>query len=453
MSLGARRRLGRGWACLAALFGLRASSVAADDAEHERVCAAAGWLRAWNATQHDMLEGRTELLAVIVRPHTLGGLGNRLRAINAGFFLAVTSGRVLVLDYGPFAPRSEVEYLRPRIVQWDALAWPEEAAAALRSRREVSPTPRRLHDVQGALASADHVVLSRWNVDPSAALLGRAAGPWRAAVRNAGLAAVPSARFAACAARALFSPSAVLRSALRDARAAAGAGARFDAAIHVRTNLEFERDYISARLAKAPRDACATFDCWRAVAVNLVACAAALQPTAAPITVFFAADDGALVEAVLRDVVQAHGGRVAAVALPARYRTHSGLTRAPKQVETDRGQAAFAAAGANGTLLPLVELLLVSSAHALVGTAGSSFSAQAVALGGFAALDASRDAQPYFPPHGLRPAALFRTAWLKGAARGDTTALELPPDAETAALVCAAFHDRPPPPPEPSETP
>ena len=112
---------------------------------------------------------------------------------------------------------------------------------------------------------------------------------------------------------------------------------------------------------------------------------------------------------------------------PQDHRHHSGLTRPAKQLETERDKGVEF--GHGGALGPLVDLLLLASAHTFVGTAGSSFSEQALAWGGLE-----------------RPAKLFVTPFAKSfignhvGGSGDV-ASELPETAEVAYALCGGRGD------------
>ena len=134
-------------------------------------------------------------------------------------------------------------------------------------------------------------------------------------------------------------------------------------------------------------------------------------------------DDG-----VVRAAVQGASRHFASVGAPPQdHRHHSGLTRPAKQLEVESAKGVDF--GHGGALGPLVDLLLLASARTFVGTAGSSFSEQALAWGG---LD--------------RPAHLFVTPFAKSfignhvGGSGDV-ASELPKTAEAAYALCGGRGD------------
>ena len=191
-------------------------------------------------------------------------------------------------------------------------------------------------------------------------------------------------------------------------------------AIHLRTNIEYEAQYLQRH--KRARH-CTDLACWARVADIFVGCARGLGEAS---SILVAADDTTVVEAAARHA-KMHFASVGSP--PQDHLHHSGLTRPAKQLETERDKGV--SFGHGGALGPLVDLLLLASAHTFVGTAGSSFSEQALAWGG---LD--------------RPAKLFVTPFAKSfignhvGGSGDV-ASELPESAETAYALCGgARRDR-----------
>ena len=189
-------------------------------------------------------------------------------------------------------------------------------------------------------------------------------------------------------------------------------------AIHLRTNIEYEAQYLQRH--KRARH-CTDLACWARVADIFVACARGLGETS---SILVTADDTTVVEAASRHA-KTHFASVGAP--PQDHLHHSGLTRPAKQLATERDKGVTF--GHGGALGPLVDLLLLASAHTFVGTAGSSFSEQALAWGG---LD--------------RPAHLFVTPYAKSfignhvGGSGDV-ASELPESAETAYALCGGRGD------------
>ena len=184
-------------------------------------------------------------------------------------------------------------------------------------------------------------------------------------------------------------------------------------AIHLRTNIEYEAQYLQRH--KRARH-CTDLACWARVADIFVGCARGLGETS---SLLITADDTTVVEAAARHA-KVHFASVGAP--PQDHRHHSGLTRPAKQLEVESAKGVDF--GHGGALGPLVDLLLLASAHTFVGTAGSSFSEQALAWGG---LD--------------RPAHLFVTPYAKSfignhvGGSGDV-ASELPETAEAAYALC-----------------
>ena len=141
-------------------------------------------------------------------------------------------------------------------------------------------------------------------------------------------------------------------------------------AIHLRTNIEYEAEYLQRH--KRARH-CTDLACWARVADIFVACARGLGETS---SILVTADDTTVVEAASRHA-KTHFASVGAP--PQDHLHHSGLTRPAKQLATERDKGVTF--GHGGALGPLVDLLLLASAHTFVGTAGSSFSEQALAWG------------------------------------------------------------------------
>ena len=369
-------------------------------------CATQAWLRRLNATQHAMLRGELPPRFVVVRPHGRAGLGNRLRAARAGLTLAALTRRSLVLDY-PADDRAELAFLRPGLVEWAGLG---RLLARTPGRRRHLANNARSMDVPHHLdAPAVALVISGWNHDPSTRW--RENPKLRDAVRAADLGT--GADVASCGLRALFAPSPQLKTALVDARRRAFVEPvfRIAAAIHLRTNVEFEAEYLQRH--KRARH-CLDTTCWANVADVMIGCARGLGAAGA---LLVAADDTRVVEAAQRTARGfSHVG-----APPATHRHHSGITRPTTQLAMERAKGV--AFGHGSSLGPLVDLLLLASSRIFVGTAGSSFSEQALAWGG---LD--------------RPAHLFVTPFAKSfighSVGGEGAASALPPSAEAAYALC-----------------
>jgi hypothetical protein len=358
-----------------------------------------------------MHDGEIPMRFVVVKPHGRAGLGNRLRSVRAGLTLAALTKRSLLLDYGE--NQAELAFLRPGLIKWDRLDLLERAPG---QRRPLANNARgmNLRNVLGDQSVA--LVVSGWNHDPSQRW--RENPKLRDVVDEAGLGR--DADVASCGLRALFSPAPQLKVALADARRRAFDRPVFSiaSAIHLRTNVEFETEYLQRH--KRARH-CTDVACWARVADILVGCARGLGETS---SILVAADDTTVVEAAARHA-KMHFASVGAP--PQDHRHHSGLTRPAKQLETERDKGVDF--GHGGALGPLVDLLLLASAHTFVGTAGSSFSEQALAWGG---LD--------------RPAKLFVTPFAKSfignhvGGSGDV-ASELPETAEAAYALCGGRGD------------
>ncbi|KAK7238899.1 hypothetical protein SO694_00026153 [Aureococcus anophagefferens] len=342
-------------------------------------CADKRWVALFNETQTRMLAGVIGPRFVVVTPHSKAGLGNRLRAVRAGLALAALTKRCLVLDYSSLDPENrgrragesrwldgtELDVLAPNLVRWDAARTLYEATAKVRGR-DAWTLPMNGKGLDGGKLLAYNglaMVVAAWNHDPTAKLL--RAPAVRSAAAAAGLADDDGAS-RGCALRALFG-------------ADAGASGRFAA----------------AGVAGARRDPRRR---------------AALRRTAT--TLLVAADDDGLV-----DAARARADFGAAVALPGRVRHHSGISRAEKQARARASQSHVL--GHGDVLGPLLDMLLIASADAFVGTAGSSFSEQARDWGGFG---------------GDRKAVLFTTPYVKSA-RATRTA-PLPATPAEAELAC-----------------
>ena len=331
----------------------------------------------------------------------------------------------MVLDY-PADDRAELAFLRPGLVEWDALGRLLERTPG--RRRHLANNARSMDFSHLLDAPAVALVISGWNHDPSTRW--RENPKLRDAVRVADLGT--GADVASCGLRALYTPSPQLKTALVDARRRAFNEPvfRIAAAIHLRTNVEFDAEYLQRH--KRARH-CLDITCWANVADIMMGCARGLGAAGA---LLVAADDTRVVEAA---TVTARGfSHVGAP--PATHRHHSGITRPTTQLAMERARGV--AFGHGSSLGPLVDLLLLASAWTLVGTAGSSFSEQALAWGG---LD--------------RPAHLFVTPFAKSfighSVGGEGAASALPPSAEAAYALCrdGAVVGSTPAPLEPASTP
>jgi hypothetical protein len=211
------------------------------------------------------------------------------------------------------------------------------------------------------------------------------------------------------------------------------------AALHLRTNVEFNVSY-------GGHDKCHSVECWRAVGKRMRACARGIEAEAGgePMPWLVASDEHALVDALREEVEEAADtadGRHAwrAVALPSESRTHSGLSRPIKQLRLEAAQGTAFHRAAADSLGPLTEMMLIASAQLLVGTAGSSFSEQAVAFGG---MRVATEQEARGEPGAATPrlAVLFQTPYIlgiKGAASGGHRGVPLPESAREANLLCA----------------
>ena len=381
-------------------------------------CADKRWVALFNETQTRMLAGVIGPRFVVVTPHSKAGLGNRLRAVRAGLALAALTKRCLVFDYSSLDPENrgrragesrwldgtELDVLAPNLVRWDAARALYEATAKVRGR-DAWTLPMNGKGLDGGKLLAYNglaMVVAAWNHDPTAKLL--RAPAVRSAAAAAGLADDDGAS-RGCALRALFAPTPALAGALAAARASLGPGATLDAAVHLRTNIEYDRGW--------GRMTCRDVGCWTDVAAVFSRCARALARRAT--TLLVAADDDGLVDAA-RARARADFG--AAVALPGRVRHHSGISRAEKQLALEASQSHVL--GHGDVLGPLLDMLLIASADAFVGTAGSSFSEQARDWGGFG---------------GDRKAVLFTTPYVKSY-QGDADSAPLPATPAEADLAC-----------------
>ncbi|KAH8068165.1 hypothetical protein JL720_12256 [Aureococcus anophagefferens] len=350
-------------------------------------CADKRWVALFNETQTRMLAGVIGPRFVVVTPHSKAGLGNRLRAVRAGLALAALTKRCLVLDYSSLDPENrgrragesrwldgtELDVLAPNLVRWDAARTLYEATAKVRGR-DAWTLPMNGKGLDGGKLLAYNglaMVVAAWNHDPTAKLL--RAPAVRSAAAAAGLADDDGAS-RGCALRALFAPTPALAAALA-ARASLGPGATLDAAVHLRTNIEYDRGW--------GRMTCRDVGCWTDVAAVFSRCAAPRRRSSSPPTT-----------------------------------TASGISRAEKQLALEASQSHVL--GHGDVLGPLLDMLLIASADAFVGTAGSSFSEQARDWGGFG---------------GDRKAVLFTTPYVKSY-QGDADSAPLPATPAEAELAC-----------------
>ena len=117
-------------------------------------------------------------------------------------------------------------------------------------------------------------------------------------------------------------------------------------AIHLRTNIEYEAEYLQRH--KRARH-CTDLACWARVADIMMGCARGLGETS---SLLITADDDGVVEAAARGASQHF---VSVGAPPQDHRHHSGLTRPAKQLATERDKGVTF--GHGGALGPLVDLL------------------------------------------------------------------------------------------------
>ena len=280
-----------------------------------------------------MHDGEMAPRFVVVKPHGRAGLGNRLRSVRAGLTLAALTKRSLLLDYGE--SQAELAFLRPALIRWDRLDLLERTPG---KRRALANNARGMN-LRNVLDDASvALVVSGWNHDPS--VRWRENPKLRDVVNEAGLGR--DADVASCGLRALFAPSGQLKVALADARRRAFDRPVFGiaSAIHLRTNIEFEAEYLQRH--KRARH-CTDLACWARVADIFVGCARGLGETS---SILVAADDTTVVEAAARHA-KMHFASVGAP--PQDHRHHSGLTRPAKQLETERDKGVeFGHGGALG---------------------------------------------------------------------------------------------------------
>ena len=123
--------------------------------------------------------------------------------------------------------------------------------------------------------------------------------------------------------------------------------------------------------------------------------------------------------------------RFAVVTPPDDHRHHSGISRPKKQLALESRQNHVL--GFGGVLGPLVDVLLLASAHVFVGTVGSSFSEQALAWGSFRHND---------PKEPERRALLFVTPYAKSFAgakkAGGVDGADVPTSTAEARVACRA---------------
>ena len=200
---------------------------------------------------------------VVVKPHGRAGLGNRLRSVRAGLTLAALTKRSLLLDYGE--SQAELAFLKPALIRWDRLDLLERTPG---KRRALANNARGMN-LRNVLDDASvALVVSGWNHDPS--VRWRENPKLRDVVNEAGLGR--DADVASCGLRALFAPSGRLKVALADARRRAFDRPVFSiaSAIHLRTNIEYENEYLQRH--KRARH-CTDLACWARVADIMLGCA------------------------------------------------------------------------------------------------------------------------------------------------------------------------------------
>ena len=365
------------------------------------------WLQRYVATQRQLLAEAADQLrcprAVLVRPHLKAGLGNRLRVLEFGLFLAVLTDRLLILDYPTRttrSPPSEVVLLKPSAVQWDASRFPQHLRGCWnQSLQRRGLSVRRLPFNGRGMFSinflpelhAPHVLLlDGWNHDVTPML--QRAPQLQSALRerylDVGSFAEQSAPFAAQALSALFKPSQVLARKLDRVQI----GHHIDAAVHVRVNIRAN--------STAAHGGTTDEQTWRDVATLMASCILGQLHAKINATVYLASNEAYVVE-TMRHAIQDAGHTPHNLPVMVGSYSHSGLVH---------GEDATTA---------LLELLLLAKAERFVGTAGSSFSEQSLLLGA-----------------GSVKTIMFKTPFTKSKIRGS---IVLPPSASQARVACA--HD------------
>ncbi|KAH8056099.1 hypothetical protein JL721_10062 [Aureococcus anophagefferens] len=322
-------------------------------------CADKRWVALFNETQTRMLAGVIGPRFVVVTPHSKAGLGNRLRAVRAGLALAALTKRCLVLDYSSLDPENRGR--RAGESRWlDGTELDVLAPNLVRW-----DAARTLYEATAKVRGRD-----AWTLPMN----GKGLDGGKLLAYN-GLAMVVAAWNHDPTAKLLRAP------AVRSAAAAAGL---------------------------ADDDGASRGCALRA----LFAPGAALRGAPLrPATLLVAADDDGLVDAA-RARAPTSGRRRAAGPRPPPQRHLAGgeAAREASQSRPDPRRRAG----------PLLDMLLIASADAFVGTAGSSFSEQARDWGGFG---------------GDRKAVLFTTPCVKSC-QGDADSAPLPATPAEAELAC-----------------
>ena len=356
----------------------------------ETQCLTQDWVLQHKKLQDDMLAGRRPKRFLVYRPDCgYCGMCNRLNGMLGSYFAAVLTDRAFVIDWkyvGKHGWQENTHYLDPRLVDWTAQSavgeetfdWPEEKTWVLRGWGDDDKLAERLKTPEflTEMEAYETIVFYFIWESPTASLMLNPQAKERAVAR--GIMAQDTVwdeawneAFKGCAVRALFQPSPTLQEfycKMLGGQAPPGVG------IHVRTgddrtwNEAFkdptDEHYRFARCAQGMRQARLqnyTEAGWDALA----AAAAASGGRRLDVDRWHLASD---YQGVVDDVRVKFPGRIASMdsfedeemKKTGDIRVHSANT----------GHQQF-------TLGPLLDLVHLSSALAVVGTCRSSFSAAA----------------------------------------------------------------------------
>jgi hypothetical protein len=343
-------------------------------------CAEHRWLNAFMASQRSILALERKPRAVVLKPSMKQGLGNRLHGISFALVLATLTERLLILDYPGNVP-SELDYLAPSRVLWNASEYPERVQDWLRTARRsknnnrVRPSLpsswlRQLQLQDSDVTVAPLLLINSLFYNPTDVLLNDTLLRPLLLSRGLNQQSVRSS-VKACATHAIFSPRPALAAAFHQSRAQMGSRKIFDIAIHVRLEENHTSQRVPLMLSKK-------------VASNFVTCAgghaaslarAGQTADIAHNTSWFVASTRQMALSVRSEIELLNHGRGRFE--PARILSLEPSD--PKAFHSGLGRNSFKTAAA-ALLSALLDLLNLASARILIGSKGSTFSEHAALI-------------------------------------------------------------------------
>ena len=332
------------------------------------VCLHERWLQKFKSTQTSILSLERPARAIVVRPSTRQGLGNRHIGIHTALFVAVLTERLLVIEY-PASQRGELDFLVPSIVRWDASEFPSEV------RKNIS-WPGRTFRWRSLAKTFNYPVLLLRDADTHMMNCLRSDPTWQGQLQKRGLDWSSARHLEGCIPHALFQATPTIKAAfavpLDSSSRSTAPRWLYSVGIHARVDqaTNSERSYgwgTNAIINHTQRVG------WQQPIKNMAACAASHedalsrqadnQGTTTP-RWYVACTDQHVVD-LLNDTARHLGRHIISLPVGA-VRDHSGLSRS---VTNEASRVA------------LLDILHLASAEFIVGTDGSSFTDLAVLTG------------------------------------------------------------------------